>query len=139
MQLSKYVVKRLPTSLTCLHITQLHQDKDDQEHIYINMPKQYHLSLEIGNAYQMHDIRSKKMILKLLGSTFQVQTTFPCPTAFLPKRLVIGRLQDSVNGIFPTLLLLKKCSLNKKSYVFSKFCSHIERFRSENSFLQGLT
>ena len=26
-----------------------------------------------------------------------------------------------------------------KSYVFSKFCSHIERFRSETSFLQGLT
>ena len=30
---------------------------------------------------------------------------------------------------------LKKCSFDKKSYVFSKFCSHIERLRSENSFL----
>ena len=27
---------------------------------------------------------------------------------------------------------------NKKSYVFSKFCLHIEMFQSENSFLQGL-
>ena len=44
-----------------------------------------------------------------------------------------------VNRSFPVLLLLKKCSFRQKKYVFSKICPPIERFQSENSFLQGLT
>ena len=34
---------------------------------------------------------------------------------------------SAVNRSFPVLLLLKKCSFDKISYVFSKFCSHMER------------
>ena len=32
-----------------------------------------------------------------------------------------------------------KCGFGIKSYVFSKLCSNMKRFQSENSFLQGLT
>ena len=69
--------------------------------------------------------------------TFHVLTTLFQSTSF--TYFTCNYRSSAVNRSFPVLLLLKKCSLDKKSYVFSKFCSHIERFRSENSFLQGLT
>ena len=38
---------------------------------------------------------------------------------------------------FQVLLLLKKCSFDEKCYVFSKFCSNIKRFWSENQKFTG--
>ena len=62
--------------------------------------------------------------------TFHVLTKFFQPP-LLPNLHARDRQFEhywSVNKSFPVLLLLKKYSFNKKSYVFSKFCSHIERF-----------
>ena len=76
---------------------------------------------------------------------FPVLTTLFQSTSFTNltcKRPVIWTLpvwrSSAVNRSFPVLLLLKKCSFDKKSYVFSTFCSHIEMFRSENSFFRSL-
>ena len=69
-------------------------------------------------------------------SDFHVLTTLYQTTSF--TFFACDNWSSEVNRS-PVLLLLKKCVFDKKSYLFSKFCSYIERFQSENSFLQGLT
>ena len=56
------------------------------------------------------------------------QPTMIC-SVYIPK---LGFLSYCDKRIF-------KCGFGIKSYVFSKLCSNMKRFQSENSFLQGLT
>ena len=73
-------------------------------------------------------------VLTRLDHTTLFQST--CFTFFTGKRLVICKLlvQCSKQGVFQSFCLQKKCSFNIKSYVFSKLCSNMKRFRSENVF-----